>query len=187
MKNGKVALCVILLFVVLTMGGIGIVCYGKTLASVWIGAGVAFVVASAMAPLFIPLWHRLTGSIKTWICLLCHYAFAGSLVFMLVFGFNYWCSDASSASYVKAEISSKYRKEHNRTRRVGRGRMIYTGEKWYSYFLTLTLPDGRTKDIEVPLSTYNRKSTGAIVEIETQRGLFGMDVIKEYDFKPRRQ
>ena len=96
---------------------------------------------------------------------------------MLVFGLNYWCSNPSTTDFQKATVSGKFQKAHNKTRRSGR-RMIATGEKWYSYYFLITLPDGRTKYVEVPVSEYARKRTGSHIEVEIRRGLFGMDVIR---------
>ncbi len=186
MKNGKLALCVILLFVVAAMAGVGIFYYEKTFASVWIGVGAAFFVASATLPFLMPLWRRLTKSVSIWLSVLCQYVLVGPLVFMLVFGLNYWCSNPSTTDFQKATVSGKFQKAHNKTRRSGR-RMIATGEKWYSYYFLITLPDGRTKYVEVPVSEYARKRTGSHIEVEIRRGLFGMDVIRNFRLRGGRQ
>ena len=42
----------------------------------------------------------------------------------------------------------------------------------------ISFPDGRTKEVQVSLDRYNRIRTGSKLEVETAKGLLGMDVFK---------
>lgn len=179
-KTGQTILWIVFLFISAAMAGIGLAIAGMTLASLWKGAVIGLLLAAISFPAFFPIWHKIIPDGKLW-----HYAIGqailvGSLGFMLMFGLNYWFADKDSCHTVEAHIVAKFQQEHNRTRRSGR-RYIPSGEKWYSYHVTIELPDGRRKNRKVPVSQYLRLRTGSKIDIEIEKGLFGMDIIRPVD------
>ena len=108
----------------------------------------------------------------------CPYFATGSLFCSLVMGLNYLCADKASQHEVRAEITGKWQKKHTRYRHVGRRHHAIPQGSYNTYHIKLEFPDGRTKEMSVSLSEYNRARTGRFRTLEVADGLFWMPVIK---------
>ena len=53
------------------------------------------------------------------------------------------------------------------------------GEKYYVYYIDITLPDSTRKEIQVPVGSYVKMRSGATVKVTIEQGALGMKVIKE--------
>ena len=87
-------------------------------------------------------------------------------------------ADRSKLHTEKAVVTAHYKQEHDRTRRVRRGRYIPTGEKYYTYSLEIMLRNGEAKTISVPLSRYNNVRNGDSVSVPVCKGLLGVTVLQ---------
>lgn len=151
--------------------------YAKSIMPWWLPIPIGGVFAAMTFPILIIRWHRITGSSNRILNVASHTVTMGLIGASLFLSLNYFCTDQSSFKSVQATVSNKYRKEHERRRRVGRNRYIPDGH-WYSYRLCLTLPDNVTKEIEVPLSEYNNTKIGTTRTLQLENGLFGFTIIK---------
>lgn len=77
---------------------------------------------------------------------------------------------------VSAVVTSKYTREESQYRTVGR-RRIYQGTRTVHY-ITVSLPDGHSKDYRVNPSTFNHYRKGSEVTMSIRRGFLGFDIIE---------
>ncbi len=125
-------------------------------------------------------WRWLTGMNNRWINIIFSVVAVGCIAMCALLVINYNGATFSKQTEVKAEIVEKVRKTKHHTRRVGR-RTYTTGQVYYVYELSLSLPDGRQTKIDVSLSDYNRVRTGESVGIRLATGALGWDVIDTRD------
>ncbi|MBD5247479.1 MAG: DUF2500 domain-containing protein [Barnesiella sp.] len=113
-------------------------------------------------------------------------AAAAFFIFTLLIGafytINYYGADENNPRQLNAKVTEKITSEHYRTRRVSRNRTV-RGEKYNTYSVNVTMPDGRSKILPVSIGQYSRLHAGDNVTLTTCDGLFGVPVIKEKSFK----
>ena len=180
MKSGSnfaLAIGIILLMVALFLLGGGLWLLGNTIVNWWIPAIIAFIPAVVTALPLMPRWQWLFGFSKAVYTLPFHLVVTGSVVFFMFLGLNYWGSDKNTAHIEHTTVVEKFRKEHTRYRRVSRNRRVPDGT-YHTWHLKLQFPDGRTKNREVTFSAYRRTRVGSTRDLNMERGLFGLPVIK---------
>lgn len=114
---------------------------------------------------------------------------SGFLFCLLIFAFhaiNYCGSDRDSATVCKSRIVAKYSEERHRSRRVGRNRYV-DGEPYMAYYVSVALPDGRRKELKVPVGEYVDIRKGQEVSLKIETGFFGIPVIRDTKIIPRQK
>lgn len=175
MKVARYILLIFLIFVVIAALGIGMSLYHSTFMPLWLPLLAAAVPALVTLSALVPRWRSLPGCGHTAVASLAHLAVLGTVCFALFIGSNYIFASEPVAH--EAVVESKFRREHTRYRRVGRGRMIPAG-KYHTWHVALRLDDGRSTDTEVSLEKYNRIRKGTHRKVFLSRGLFGFTVVK---------
>lgn len=151
--------------------------YQITIMPWWLPLLVGILFAGITYPILILRWNKITGNSSRGINTVFHIITMGILGATLFLAFNYFGADDNTLTPVQTTVNDKYRKAHQKRRRVGRNRYINDGY-WYSYRLSLQLPDGNIKDIEVPHSEYRRTKIGTTKTIGMETGLFRFPIIK---------
>lgn len=167
----------VLLFAAFIMLPLGMVIYEHTIVEWWIPVTAAAIIAIGTTPMLFRKWATLTNMRYAIINILCNLFVAGSFSYTLFLGVNYWWANDTSATQVETTVVKKFKRAHTKYRRVSRRTRVADGH-WYSYHLELELPDGRHKAVEVPFSTYKKTRTNNTRSITVERGLLGMDIIK---------
>ena len=168
---------IILLLLILGLAGLGLFCFGATIMPLWIPLGFALLMSAALLPVTSRLMRRLTGSDSKIIKALAHMAVFTVLFFDIVVCPNYFVARPGTSRTENCVIESKYTKEHTRYRRAGRRTRIPDGT-YNTWHMSLRLPDGRCKDVEVSMSTYRRHKKGGSYAVCCYDGLFGYTVVK---------
>lgn len=166
-----VILAVVLMFFVASVGLLG-----NTLVSAWIPYSVAALFGVAALPLSRRMeWF--TSSSRFWVNGICGFFIASGVASFIIIGGNYIFPSESTAHREEVTVSKKYRQEHHRSRRVGR-RYVANGAPYYTYHALVEMADGTEKSLELTYEMYNEMKTGSVREIEIERGLFGMPIIR---------
>ncbi len=166
-----------LLVICIFTAGIGLVIYHRTLIAWWIVLVIGLAFSAATSPALLFRWAKLTGNNSTLLSAIVHLTVTCIIASTIFLTTNYFFANQASETKVETTVTDKYRKEHQKRRRVGRNRYINDGVR-YSYHLTLTLPDGREKEMEVNFSEYRRTKTGNRKTTTTRKGLYGFTIIK---------
>ena len=175
MKYVKIILAVV---VFLVMSIWTTILYRDAIISWWIVPSVTLAVGAATGLHMWRPWRFITGSDNMWLNLACHAVFTAAFLSFIFFGVNKMLADRSKLHSEKAVVTAHYKQEHDRTRRVRRGRYIPTGEKYYTYSLEIMLRNGEAKTISVPLSRYNNVRNGDSVSVPVCKGLLGVTVLQ---------
>lgn len=175
MKVARYILLILLIFMAISAIGLGMYLYHNTFMPLWIALVAAAVPAVVTLPALVPRWRHLPGCDHVAVASLAHLAVLGSVCFVLFVGSNFVFASEPVAH--EAVVESKFRREHTRYRRVGRGRMVPSG-KYHTWHVALRLDDGRRTDAAVSLEKYNRIRKGARRKVFLSRGLFGFTVVK---------
>ncbi|MDE5845275.1 MAG: hypothetical protein K2H32_02925 [Muribaculaceae bacterium] len=176
-SNWRTIVLVVVLFISFVMFGFGLAIYGNTLTKWWIPVVPALTFAAVTTPLFVKRWRGLTESRSSIYNAACHIFTAFSVAYFLFLGCNYFFADDSTLVVEKTEVVKKYSKTHTRYRRVSRNRRVPDGH-YFTYHILLRFSDGREKEQEVKLQSYNRIRTGSTRDVKVENGLFGLAVIK---------
>lgn len=113
-----------------------------------------------------------------WLNAVCSLIIAGTLTYFALLGCNYWFSDPTSQVKEQVTVIEKFRKEHQRYRRVGRNRMAPSGEHYYSYSIVVKFSDGTVKEIPTAQSAYSRTRINSSLTYNVGVGCLGFRVIK---------
>lgn len=175
MKYVKIILVIVVLLV---MAGWTTILYRDAVISWWIVPSVTLAVGVATGLHLWRPWRYITGRDSMWLNLACHTVFTAVVLTFIFFGINNMLADRSTLHTEKAVVTAHYKHEHDRTRRVRRGRYVPTGEKYYTYSLEIKLSDGDVKTVTVPLSRYNNVRNGDSVSVPVCRGLLGVTVLQ---------
>jgi len=104
---------------------------------------------------------------------------AMAIVFAFLFlGINFWMADDTTLHEERVELIDRGREKRYHSRRVGRHRYV-KGNAYYVYHMTVRLPDGREKRLDVPLSYYNTLARKDSVTLILESGGLGMPVIRQ--------
>ncbi len=96
----------------------------------------------------------------------------------MMLGVNYAFADNDSTHTEDAVITQLFKKNHQRYRRTGRGRMIATGETYKSYHIVFAMSDGRTKEQQLTARQYSGLHVGDTYRVNVSDGFLGFPVIK---------
>ncbi|MDE6040826.1 MAG: hypothetical protein K2F99_04540 [Muribaculaceae bacterium] len=102
--------------------------------------------------------------------------YAATLLVAAFYTLNFVFDDVDTEHIETVTVQRKYTKTRHRSERVGRNR-YRPGRAYKVYFIEVEFDDGRTKDIEIPLSRYNRLRSGGTADLRMSTGLFGVPVI----------
>lgn len=184
MKSRNVVAAVILTLVAVAFLGISAVIQRNTIIEWWKPAAACLPAACALALLLRKAMPRVTRSDNS----LVNFAAAAALSFSVILGsfyaLNFYNSRPDTVTTQNALITGKYSEEHYRTKRISRNRTT-RGEKYYVYGIIATLPDGKTKKIEVSVGQYAQLRRGQKLELKIEQGYFGVPVIKNLKFPAR--
>lgn len=151
--------------------------YSKTIASVFlicsVGVAAGFVCGLGTAPGF----RRITFVKNRVAAYIVSSLMDASVVAALFLTLNYYCSDSGSSHKETVEIEDRYTQRHEGTRKVGKHRYQKI-TPYNTYHIRINI-GGREKNIELTEKQYSAYRDRNKVELTLERGLFGMDVIKE--------
>ncbi len=175
---------IVVVAVTLILLGTASVLHDKTLVAWWIPVAVCAAIAVPCALGLQGIIGRLTQFGKRIWNVLTAWVVVFSSLIGLFYILNFYNTDAASVREYSAPVIRKYTQDRYHTRRVSRNRVV-RGDKYRVYFITIELPDGRLKKIEVSLSQYNRIKTEKQLSLQLETGLFGVPVIKNMSFPVR--
>lgn len=180
MNNSKLRIGILILVILLVIMAYGtaIALYELTLVTWWIPWGLCALFALVSGLTMWRLWRGLTGESGFTLNYLAHVGAATGIAAALFFGINYLGADTAESHEETVTVERKYRKEHHRTRRVGRRYVRETGNPWYDYHIDVRLENGQEKSLTVPVRRYSRLRTGSSITITLSPGLLGLPVIK---------
>ena len=176
--NLRIAILVGVVFILMCFGAVAAVLWERTLIEWWVVPSGAMVVGLGTAFLAGDKWKAVTTTLNRPVNRTFHALATTVVISCCVIGANYLWAAPDSAVEVEVPVIEKFRKEHQRTRRVGRHRYVNAGV-WYSYHLKVEMPDGRMKNIEVGRGEYSRAREGALKKLTLQQGMLGIPVIKK--------
>lgn len=157
------------------MGGWSMYLYCHTLVDPRVPIVVGVATALLTLPLCLNWWKHVASATDRWINIICHIVTGFVTGIFLLFTMNYYMPQAGSEHIEQAEVVRKYSEQKNRYRRVGRMRTIPAG-KYTVYHAEIRFSNGRTKEISLTLSEYNRTRAGSTLTYTLATGLFGIPV-----------
>jgi len=178
MKSGILKNIVTALIVTLAVSGIGTCLALRTLTLVdtWIVAAIA---VCAAFPLTAALTRNsnLFNFSKKSLRLAIWQIIVTSLLCGAFYGVNYAGADEDHTTTADATVERRYYKERQRTRRVGRGRYVATGEKYKLHYADIRIADGHLETIQLTQSQTNSIRNGQTLEVSIAKGLLGVPVV----------
>lgn len=124
-----------------------------------------------------PIVRLLTRSQSGLLNILTGASLSFTLFFGAFYGINYWGASSEVAEVMEGTVERKFTRERYRTRRLSRNRVVRTG-KYNVFCYELRLPDGDTREYEIPVERYNRLRKGGTIPVERYQGALGVSVIK---------
>lgn len=167
----RVVLQIVVALLVVSAYGYAVMESGYTLVApvpVWIAVSAVALILSVLAW---RIWVPLTDSCNKVVNIL-----VGALVSAGILAAAFYGLNAAFPSEVYSEkgvVVRKYRKEHHRTKRIGR-RSYGRGEKYYTYHVDVITRSGTPFEWEISLEKYNRVREGYNATCEVENGLFGI-------------
>ena len=144
--------------------------------------GIVAVVAAATGTVLHRAWGRLTGTSKFYINYPIHLVVSAIVLSAAVLMGNYYPTDFSSLPEEKVIIDQRLRKTRYKTRRVSR--RVYTrGAPYQVYYLKVTLPDGKHKQIYVKKALYDKARQGDTATVRVGRGRLSFPVMDPNSLK----
>lgn len=160
--------------------------FEKTVVEWWKPVVVGAVAIAVTGMTKMARWRWLTTTDDRTLNGLFHvYAVGAVAVGVFLLG-NYWLpvrdndmtADGRAGYSETVVVEKKEIVERDKTQRVGRHRYRKTGVR-YEYYIGVVFKNGMRKDIPVTHSVYNRTRQGATTELQLDRGLFGLPVVRE--------
>lgn len=173
----KTTFRIILILVVLAFLGTGIALQSNTLIDWWKPAALCFLPAAVAGFLMEGKLQWATTAHSRLINVAAGIFISFSILYGCFIAMNYVKSDADTSESFKASVVGKYSEERYRVKRVARHRTT-RGEKYHVYCILVSLPDGKTKKVEVSPGEYIKIKKGQKLELKIEDGLFGIPVIK---------
>lgn len=168
---------VLLILYALMQGGIFMALRTLTMVNPWIVIIVSAVISFPISILCarkatkmislksLPL--RLAAWMALWIPIL-----AGNF-----YGINFMGADKDKAAVIQATVERKYHETRKRTRRVGRGRYVPTGETYQVYYADIRLADGHLVTVPLTGGKILRVHKGQKLEVKETSGTLGIPVV----------
>lgn len=160
--------------------------FEKTVVEWWKPVVVGAVAIAVTGMTKMTRWRWLTTTDDRTLNGLFHvYAVGAVAVGVFLLG-NYWLpvrdndmtADGRAGYSETVVVEKKEIVERDKTQRVGRHRYRKTGVR-YEYYIGVVFENGMRKDIPVTRSVYNRTRQGTTTELQLDRGLFGLPVVRE--------
>lgn len=178
MKSGILKKIGTALIVTLAVSGIGTCLALRTLTLV-----EAWIVAAAAVCAAFPLTVRLARnryffnfSNKT-LRLAVWQIIVPSILAGTFYAVNYIGADEDRTTLTEATVERKYYKERQRTRRVGRGRYVATGEKYKVHYADIRIADGHLVTVSLTQRQANGIRKGQPLQVSIAQGIFGVPVV----------
>ena len=184
MRTINIIIMIILTTAVILLLGLASVLQRNTIIDWWIPAGACALLALPCGILLKGFIGKLTLFKKAIWNILAGIVFSLSVFIGTFYALNYYNSDESSAKEFSALITNKFTEEHHRTQRVSRNHVI-RGDKYLVYCISVEMPDGRRKKMEVSPGEYIKIRVGKHIKLQIEDGLFGIPVIKNMKFPVR--
>lgn len=184
MRTINIIILIILTTAVILLLGLASMIQRNTLIDWWLPTGACALLAMPCGYLIKGVIGRLTHFDKAIWNFLAGFALSFSIVIGLFYALNYYKSDGSTAKEFSARITNKYTEEHYQVKRVSRNR-VRRGEKYWVYCISVEMPDGRRKKMEVSPGEYVKVRVGRHIKLQIEDGLFGIPVIKNMKFPVR--
>lgn len=176
-KTKNTVTLVVIVLVTLIGLGFAMALHRNTLVDWWLPAVVCAVPAALLAALYTRLIMSLAGLSRPWMAACAGFALFFTALLGTAYSLNYFDSDPDSSLQCKATVSAKYTAERHRSKRVGRNRYVQ-GEPYTVYFIKMDIPGGRVKELEVTAGQYAGLRKGQSIDLQIERGLLGVPVIK---------
>lgn len=93
------------------------------------------------------------------------------------YGINFMGADKEKAAVIQATVERKYHETRKRTRRVGRGRYVPTGETYQVYYADIRLADGHLVTVPLTGGKILRVHKGQKLEVKETSGTLGIPVV----------
>lgn len=93
------------------------------------------------------------------------------------YGINFMGADKDKAAVIQATVERKYHETRKRTRRVGRGRYVPTGETYQVYYADIRLADGHLVTVPLTGGKILRVHKGQKLEVKETSGTLGIPVV----------
>lgn len=148
----------------------------ETFVTWWLPFLYATCVAVFVTWPLLRFWHWLTRVDKKWLHWLSGMAVTVGMAMCALLLVNYCSAVKTEGAPSKAVVRALEKKTHHHTRRVGR-RTYTTGTVYYTYEVTLQLPDGRSTEIGIPLDKFQSLHKGDTLGVQITTGSLGWDVI----------
>lgn len=184
MRTINIIIMIILTTAVILLLGLASVLQQHTLIDWWIPAGACGLLALPCGYLLKRLIYQLTHFKKAIWNILAGVVLSFSVFIGLFYSLNYYNSHEDTAQEYSAPIVNKYTEEHYQVKRVSRNR-VRRGEKYWVYRISVEMPDGRRKKMEVSPGEYVKIRVGRHIKLRLEKGLFGITVIKNMKFPVR--
>lgn len=184
MRTINIIIMIILTTAIILLLGLASVLQRNTIIDWWIPSAACALLAVPCGILLRGCIGRLTKFRKTIWNILAGAVLSFSVFIGLFYSLNYYKSDESSAQEFSARITNKYTEERYRVQRVSRNR-VRRGEKYWVYCISVEMPDGRLKKMEVSPGEYIKIRVGRHIKLQIENGLLGIPVIKNMKFPVR--
>lgn len=178
MKKKSVVSLVLDGMAALFLFGGGVALYGRTMIAWYIPVCVSFIVTAIALWLAWDRWRIIPGCHSRLINRLSIAVAVGAVSYFGFLGLNYCVADEASVKEVTVTVTRKYTEQRTRYRRLRRGRMVPDG-KYNTYHVSVSIPGGGVKNMEIPLGRYNRVKVGSHTSFCMRTGLFGYPVITD--------
>lgn len=166
--------------IVLTLGFIGWVFVYMTSSTVlgWLQLSVlALIIALLFASPLAKWWRRFTESDIFVLNFMLSVVLVGGILAAAFIGLNFIDLPGSVPQEHVCKVERFYRKEHHRSRRVGR-HTVRDRQAYYTYHAEIVLPDSSLTSVPVTLQRYRRHRKNDSIKIEIHTGILGADYIK---------
>lgn len=173
-----VSLTVIMLY------GLSLALFSMTLVDLWKIATISIATALATGLTMHSKWIKLTRCRYKTINFLCHTVATTALVASAILSINYFMRNDELAHIETVPVERIYTKTRYHSKRISR--KVYTrGEPYKVYFMEIRLPDGSSKNIEIPFRNYSRLRTQKTrrATIKMTPGALGMTTINIHNIK----
>ena len=147
---------------------------GISITPWWIPVLVCVLIAAASGAKLWKVWQGLTQSKSFLPNFICNLLFSTFLLTSAYYILNSVIPVGSTKENV--EVISKFREKHYRSERVGKN-SYKRGAPYYTYHISVKLPNNREKNIQLPHSTYSRIKSGEEIRLVFTKGCLGETMI----------
>ena len=184
-RSLKIAVIIVVVLLSILAASMALVLHDRTLVDRWIPICVCLAAAIPAGFITRNAFRALTGFVSSTANFLIALAASFIILYGCFYTVNYYCTDHHSQTDVSVAVIAKYSEEHYRVKRVSRGRTT-RGEKYMVYYMTVLLPDGRVKKMEIPAKRYRSLRADSTITLSLENGYFGFPVIKNISIPVRK-